>query len=83
MSLDYCRPIVCANPDTGWIPFSAFRSSRQRGLSVPNGKPFSSAFAANSITAREKRLRIAAARRKQLPPRANHDEADGEAHCVA
>jgi hypothetical protein len=44
MSLDYCRPIVCANPDTGWIPFSAFRSSRQRGLSVPNGKPFSSAF---------------------------------------
>jgi hypothetical protein len=80
MSLDYCRPIVCANPDTGWIPFSAFRSSRQRGLSVPNGKPFSSAFPAElfhadaklgqcivrfefsefSITAREKRLRIAA-----------------------
>jgi len=44
MSLDYCRPIVCANPDTGWLPFSAFRSSRQRGLSVPTGKPFSSAF---------------------------------------
>jgi hypothetical protein len=44
MSLDYCRPIVCAEPDTGWIPFSAFRSSRQRGLSVPTGKPFSSAF---------------------------------------
>jgi hypothetical protein len=89
MSLDYCRPIVCANPDTGWIPFSAFRSSRQRGLSVPTGKPFSSAFPANSITAREKRLQVAASRQKRLPPRAHDDkaredeqggDADGKAH---
>ena len=53
-------------------------------------------FSEFSITAREKRLRIAASRRKQLPSpakaRANHDDAredehggdaDGEAHCVA
>jgi hypothetical protein len=49
-------------------------------------------FSEFSITARVKRLQVAASRQKRLPPRANHDkasedehggDADGEAHCVA
>ena len=71
MSLDYCRPIVCANPDTGWIPFSAFRSSRQRGLSVPTGKPFSSAFTAHFLLCNLNQIRIqqAAAHSAEQPRR--------------
>jgi hypothetical protein len=51
--------------------------------------PLTYCTAANSITAREKRLQVAAFRQKRLPPRANHDDAredeqcgdaDGEAH---
>ena len=46
-------------------------------------------FSEYSITAREKRLQLAASWQKRLPPRANHDkasedehggDADGEAH---
>jgi hypothetical protein len=45
-------------------------------------------FSEYSITARLKRLEVAASRRKQLPPRANHDEAredehGGDAECEA
>jgi len=55
-----------------------------------------SEFSEYSVTARVKRLQVAASRRKRLPlpadARANHDkasedehggDADGEAHCVA
>jgi hypothetical protein len=51
-----------------------------------------SEFSEYSITAREKRLQVAASRQKRLAPRANHDDAredehggdaSGEAHCVA
>ncbi len=51
-----------------------------------------SEFTEYSITAREKRLELAASRQKRLPPRANHGEArederggdaGGEGHCVA
>ena len=39
-----------------------------------------SEFSEYSITARLKRLRIAASRQKRLPPRANHDDAREDAH---
>jgi hypothetical protein len=47
-----------------------------------------SEFSEYSITAREKRLELAASRQKRLPPRANHDKArqdehGGDAECEA
>jgi hypothetical protein len=39
-----------------------------------------SEFSEFSITARLKRLQAAASRRKQLPPRANHDDASEDEH---
>jgi hypothetical protein len=47
-----------------------------------------SEFSGNSITARVKRLQVAASRQKRLPSRANHDDAGedehgGDAYCEA
>jgi hypothetical protein len=39
-----------------------------------------SEFSEYFVTAREKRLGIAALRRKRLPPRANHDDASEDEH---
>jgi hypothetical protein len=39
-----------------------------------------SEFSEYSITAREKRLQVAASRKKRLPPRANHDDASEDEH---
>ena len=58
---------------------AARRSRAGKGLlRLPN---CSTEFRGNSITAREKRLQIAASRQKRLPPRANHDEASEDEHC--